>query len=64
MDLVIIERDPDALRGGYSAELYIWALEEGLCPIYRPRAFFLQDNASIHTACVTKELLEAHGIWV
>ena len=63
-ELVIMDRDPDAPRGGYSAQSYIWALEEGLCPIYRPGAFFLQDNASIHTARITKEWLEAHGIWV
>lgn len=62
--LVVMERDPEAPRYGYSANSYIWALEEGLAPYYRPGTFFLQDNAKIHTAAKSKEWLEEHGIWV
>ena len=34
--LVIMQRDPDAPHNGYSAQSYIWALEEGLIPYHRP----------------------------
>lgn len=62
--LVIMTRDPDAVRNGYTAWSYIWALEEGLLPIYKPGDAFQQDNARIHTAKSTQEWLENHGIWV
>jgi hypothetical protein len=62
--LAIMIRDDESPRKGYSAESYIWALEEGLAPFYRPGTFFLQDNARVHTAAKTKEWLEEHGIWV
>jgi hypothetical protein len=53
--LVIMTRDPKSLRQGYSANSYIWALEEGLEPFYRPGTFYLQDNARIYTAKKSKE---------
>jgi hypothetical protein len=31
-ELVIMERDPDTSRGGYSAQSYIKALKKGLLP--------------------------------
>lgn len=31
-DLIIMQRDPDAPRGGYSAQSYIQALQQGLLP--------------------------------
>ena len=62
--LVIMQRDPEARRQGYTANSYIWALEEGLEPYYCPGTFFLQDNARIHVAGKTKEWLESRGIWV
>ncbi|KAK4243165.1 DDE superfamily endonuclease-domain-containing protein [Corynascus novoguineensis] len=62
--LVIMTRDHDAPRNGYTASSYIWALEEGLEPYYRPGTFFLQDNAKIHVASKTKDWLESRGIWV
>ncbi|KAK4244632.1 hypothetical protein C7999DRAFT_43736 [Corynascus novoguineensis] len=46
--LVNMNRDPEAKRQGHSANSYIWALEEGLVPYFRPGTFFLQDNAKIH----------------
>jgi len=62
--LVIMERDIEAARNGYSANSYIWALEEGLLSTYRPGYPFQQDNASIHTARKVKDWFEEHGIWV
>lgn len=63
-ELVIIERDPEAPRGGYTSRSYIWALEEGLLPEYKPRTFFQQDNAKIHMSKLVKEWFEKHRIWV
>jgi transposase len=59
-----MERDPNAPRGGYSANSYISALEEGLLPSYKPGERFMQDNASIHTAQSTTDFLISHGIWI
>ena len=61
--LVIMERDPNAARTGYSANSYIEALEEGLLRNYHPGERFMQDNARIHTAKKTVDFLEDHGIW-
>ena len=36
LELIAIERDPLAAKEGYSARSYIWALEDGLVPIYKP----------------------------
>jgi transposase len=58
-----MERDPNAPRGGYSADSYCSALEEGLLPSYKPGERFMQDNAPIHTAQSTGEFLMNHGIW-
>jgi transposase len=62
--LVIMTRDFEAPSNGYTARSYIWALEEGLLPIYRPGDIFQQDNARIHVAISTQEWLQNHGIWV
>jgi transposase len=62
--LVIIERDPDAAHGGYSAQSYIKALRKGLLPHYRQSQLFMQDNASIHTAYATRAFLAEHGITI
>ena len=35
-ELIAMERDPLAAKEGYSARSYIWALEDGLIPIYEP----------------------------
>jgi len=55
--LVIIERDPDAPRCGYSNQSYIKTLEEGLLPYYRRSQLFMQDNARIHTSRATRAWL-------
>ena len=60
--LVIMTRDETAPRHGYTAQSYIWALEEGLQPDYRPGQWFMQDNARIHTAYFSREWLEVHGV--
>lgn len=60
--LVVMVRDPDAPRRGYSSLSYYKALEEGLLPQYSYGQRFMQDNARIHTSKYTKEWLELHSI--
>jgi transposase len=55
--LVIMERDPDAPRCGYSSQSYIETLQEGLLPHYRRSQVFMQDNARIHTSRATRAWL-------
>lgn len=44
--LVIMERDHNSLsKRGYTANLYILALKQGLIPFYHPGMVFQQDNA-------------------
>lgn len=40
LDLVIMERDPDAPRGGYTTKSYLNALKDGLLPFYEPDYMF------------------------
>ena len=49
-ELVIMERDPESKRGGYSTNSYIATLEQGLLPIHPEGMTFQQDGASIHTS--------------
>jgi hypothetical protein len=63
-DLVIMERDPAAPKGGYTARSYIWALEEAFLHEYEPGTPFQQDNAKTHMAKVVKSFMEEHRIWV
>ncbi|KAJ5563087.1 hypothetical protein N7535_002469 [Penicillium sp. DV-2018c] len=64
-NLIIMERDEESpSQKGYTSKSYIEALEKGLLPCYTPGAVFQQDNAKIHTAFVTQEWFERHGIYV
>src|SRR5437868_5979736 len=60
--LVVMTRDSSAARTGYTAWSYTQALEEGLRDQYRPGEWFMQDNAPIHTAQLSQEWLEVHGV--
>jgi hypothetical protein len=60
--LVIMERDPDALRGGYSSQSYIQALTTGLLPHWRRSQQCMQDNARVHTSHRTRAWLAEHSI--
>ena len=60
--LIIMERDQQAKRQGYSARSYHQALSEGLLPVYDGTRRFQQDNARIHTAQSTQAWLMEHGI--
>ena len=53
-ELVIMSRDAEAQKNGYTGRSYIQALEEGLLPFYEPGVRFQQDNAKIHVSTLTK----------
>lgn len=63
-ELIVMERDEEAPRGGYSAQSYCNALDKGLVPYYEPGLTFMEDNARVHTARITRQWHEEHGIWV
>ena len=60
--LVIMERDQNAPRGGYSSQSYIQTLRTGLLPSYRPSQIFMQDNARIHTSRAVRTFLAENNI--
>jgi hypothetical protein len=57
-----MERDPSAAKEGYSAQSYIWALEDGLIPIYELLDIYQMDNTPIHTSKLVREWLERHSV--
>jgi hypothetical protein len=57
-----MERDSKAPRGGYSAQSYIQALKKELLPYWRCSQLFMQDNARVHTAAVTRDFLNQRHI--
>ena len=60
--LVIMERDMDAARCGYSAQSYISTLQRGLLPNWRRTQLFMHDNVRIHTAGAVRDFLDEHHI--
>jgi transposase len=47
--LIIMQRDLDAPKGGYSTQTYIKTLKQGPLPYWHRSQLFMQDNARIHT---------------
>jgi transposase len=60
--LVIMERDLDAKKRGYTAKSYINALTKGLLPYWRRSHLFMQDGAGIHCSRAVAEFLHRHHI--
>jgi transposase len=60
--LVIMERDPDAKKRGYSAQSYMKALTQGLLPHWRRSELFMQDNAGIHRSKAVAAFHREHHI--
>jgi hypothetical protein len=54
-DIVIMDRDEESKRGGYSANSYIQVLDAQILTIYKPEIIFMQDNAPIHTTGKVKQ---------
>ena len=50
-----MQGDPDAPRGGITAQVYLGILKEHLPTILKRNTIFMQDNVSIHTAKIIKE---------
>ena len=61
-DLILMERDPEAKKGGYSANSYLRVIEDQLPTIWEPGLTFMQDNASVHTARKVRAWFEEMGI--
>ena len=59
-----MKQDYISNQSGFTANSYIKTLEDGMVKHYRPSLIFQQDNAQIHTAMVTQEWFECHGIHV
>jgi hypothetical protein len=61
-DLVIMDRDFNTPKHGYSSQSYLKALRKGLLPYWRHTQLFMQDNARIHTSRVVRQFLTDHYI--
>ena len=48
--MIIITRDEEAARNGYSANSYLEVLNDQMEVCFEPNRTFMHDNASIHTA--------------
>jgi transposase len=60
--LVIMKRDPQAKKKGYSSKSYMEVLTKGLLPHYRRSQLFMQDNAGIHTSHAVRAFILRHHI--
>ena len=61
-DIVLLERDPDSEKSGYTANSYLAVLREQMPRIYEPGRKFMQDNARIHTAKKIINQFQEEGI--
>jgi transposase len=61
-DLVPMQGDPNAPRGGVTARVYLDLLEQYLPTVMDYDSTFMHDNASIHRAYIVREWLEEEGI--
>jgi hypothetical protein len=61
-DLVVIEGDQNAKRGGVTAKVYLEVLDEYLPTILEDDSIFMQDNAPIHKAHKVRDWFIDHGI--
>ena len=52
-ELIIMERNAESKKNGYTAASYLNTLYQGLLPIYNNK-LYMQDNAPIHTAHVVR----------
>jgi hypothetical protein len=61
-DLVVMEGDQNAKRGGVTARVYIEVLREYLPMILEHDSIFMQDNALIHKAHKVTAFFTEEGI--
>ena len=62
--LVPMEGDPTASKGGVTARVYQAVLDQYLPPILGFGSIFIQDNAPIHTAHIIRDWFRQQGIEV
>ena len=60
--IIIMERDEQSARKGFTAQSYQKALSEGLLPIFNGTRLFQQDNAKIHVCASTAHWLSERAI--
>ena len=66
-NLYIMDRDFESKKHGYSANSYLEVLNAEVGPTFEsldPAYEFMQDNASIHTACKVKEWFADWGLYI
>lgn len=63
-DLVVMNGNCDAPRGGVTSKVYLQVLQENLPTILDNDSIFMHDNAGIHTAQIVQKWLEDEGIEV
>jgi transposase len=61
-DLVVMEGDQNAKRGGVTARVYTEVLREYLPTILEADSIFMQDNAPIHKAFKVRDFLINIGV--
>lgn len=62
--LVPLDGDPDALRKGVTARIIVALYQAFLPTILQPGDIFMQDGATVHTARITRTLLQTMGVTV
>jgi transposase len=62
--VVIIDRDPDSEKLGYTANSYLTILNDQMPQVWEPGMIFMQDNAYIYTAKKIKQWFKDEGILV
>ena len=60
--LIPLDGDPDSRRGGITARVIVSLYEAFLPTILQPGDIFMQDNASVHTARITRAILQSMGV--
>src|SRR5689334_2053829 len=61
-NVVLMERDSEAKKKGYSSRSYLAVLEDQIPRCWEPGRIFMQDNAPIHNAKIVKEYFENMAI--
>jgi transposase len=56
--------DPESKQGRVTSAVYLEILEDELLTLWEPGLIFMQDGASIHTACLIKDWLKEQSIEV
>jgi transposase len=63
-ELIVMERDPHARKGGYSSRSYLAVLQDQIVRVWEPGLIFMQDNAPIHKAGIITQFLREMGVKV